>query len=1140
MRRREFISLVGGKASVRPPAGRDEAITVVTDVGSWLRNLNLEQYEIAFRENAIDGTILPSLTAEDLKDLGVKVVGHRRKLLNAIAALHPAAAVKASASNTAIDSLSKKDVDRRQVTVMFSDLVGWTALSERLDPEDLREIIVAYHKCVAEIVRRFDGFVAQHLGDGVLVYFGYPTAHEDDADRAVQAGLELVTAVGRLKTYAQLQTRVGIDTGLVLIGDLMGPSEEHGVIGETPNLAARLQALADPNTVIIAEGTRKLLGNIFELDELGARNVKGIDRPVRAWTALRRSSVDSRFEALHADDLTSLAGRQEESELLQRRWAQAKRGEGKVVSLSGEAGIGKSRLIAELLRCLAGERHTRLRYFCSPQHSDNAFYPIIRHIERAIRLTHSDTPQEKLDKLDEMLVQTSTSIEDAAIIAEMLSLPNDGRYPATELSSEQRRQKTLEALSFQIEALARRNPILMVFEDAQWMDPTTLETLRRTVEQIRTLPALLIVTFRPEFVASWIGLAHVTTLTLNRLTEREIEEIIDDLAGNRLLQGGTRQNIIERADGIPLYAEEMTKAVLEANIEVDSRRAVLSRSVPVPASLRASLMARLDRLGPAKEVAQIGATVGREFSHAVLVEVAREPKPILEEALERLVQAGLLFRRGVPPETTYLFKHALVQDAAYDSVLHSQRSVLHARIVDALLKTVQNAEETQAALLGYHCAQAGLIEKAASYYRRAGERSAARAALVETLKQLQRGLTLLKALPESATRSVLEAELEIALGRVLLSTSGSPALDAGEVFEKAVARCRDLGRTDLLTRALWGFWFNLAHRDMTIADAPAHELLGIAESQKDFSAEFVARTMLGVTRLWEGRFEEGRVNFETASDIVSTSQHSALDLAIVSDHIDIHIRIQLALTLTCLGYLDQADAGANAAVDQSRTIRHLPTRAIVLGAKCRHDWFVGDDKTHQSSATELVRLSEDQGMPFYLALGRGHLGWLAAKDGRVSEGLELLHAGLVDLRSRDAIIWEPYYCGMTADAEIWAGNFDEAERLLAQALDTSKRTGGHWFDSELHRREGEIFLLRGIPDDRAAERSFREAISIAQRQSAKLWELRAAIGLARLWSQCGRRAEARRLLAPAHAWFTEGVETSIVREAAELLARLAN
>ena len=437
---------------------------------------------------------------------------------------------------------------------MFSDLVGSTALSTRMDPEDLREVISAYQKCVAQTVQRFGGFVAKYMGDGVLVYFGYPQAHEDDAERAVRAGLELVASVGGLKTREQLQTRVGIATGLVVVGDLIGSgaSQEQAIVGETPNLAARLQGVAEPNAVVIAESTRRLVGNLFELQDVGAQELKGISGPVRAWAVLRPALVESRFEALHAGGLTELVGREEELELLLRRWSKAKTGEGQVVLLSGEPGIGKSRLTAAVLERLMTEPHTRLRYFCSPQHTDSAFYPIIGQMERAAGFAHNDAPQARLDKLDAVLALASTSVQDAALLAEMLSLPNDGRYPALELTAQQRRERTMEALTAQVEALSRQSPVLMILEDAHWADPTSLEAFGRAVDRIRTLDVLLIVTYRPEFAPPWIGRSYVMALTVNRLGEREIAAMIDRVTGNKPLPASIRQDIIERTDGIPL------------------------------------------------------------------------------------------------------------------------------------------------------------------------------------------------------------------------------------------------------------------------------------------------------------------------------------------------------------------------------------------------------------------------------------------------------------------------------------------------------------------------------------------------------------------------------------------------------------
>src|SRR5262245_38171291 len=817
------------------------------DVGSWLRGLGLERYEAAFRENEIDESVLPTLTADDLKDLGIGIVGHRRKLLDAIAALRADANAQVPPPDAfpTIDKSPKDSAERRQVTVMFSDLVGSTALSARMDPEDLREVISAYQNCVAEIARSFGGFIAKYLGDGVLVYFGYPQAHEHDAERAVRAGLELIPAVAGLKTRVSLQTRVGIATGVVVVGDLIGSGEaqECGIVGETPNLAARLQGIAEPNMVVIAEGTRRLLGNLFELQDLGAKELKGIAGPVRAWVPLRASSVESRFEALHASGLTALVGRDEELELLLRRWPRAKTGEGQVMLLSGEAGIGKSRLTAALLERLADETHTLLRYYCSPQHTDSPLYPIIGQIERAARVVHDDSPQARLDKLDILLAQTSTSAEDAVLFAEMLSLANDGRYPALELTPEQRRQRTLEALITQMEVLTRRKSVLMIFEDAHWTDPTSLEVFGRLISRIRTLRVLLLVTFRPEFEPPWIGQPHVTALTMNRLPERDIGAMIYRIVGNKLLAANVRQDIIERTDGIPLFVEEVTKAVLEAEDECEARRtasAVPSSRLAVPASLHASLMARLDRLGPAKEVAQIGAAIGREVPHPLLAAVVRKPGAELGLALDRLIGAGLLFRHGVPPHATYLFKHALVQDAAYGTLLRDTRRGLHARIADALESHFPEIAETQPELLARHCTEAGLVDKAAGLWGKAGQRSLARSALVEAAEQLTRALRQIAALPASPGLRREQLKHQVALINALFHVKGYAAPETKTATEQArlmIEQAKALGEPPedplLLFSVLYGFWVaNLVAFDSDVCGDLATQFLALARSEE--------------------------------------------------------------------------------------------------------------------------------------------------------------------------------------------------------------------------------------------------------------------------------------------------------------------
>jgi class 3 adenylate cyclase/tetratricopeptide (TPR) repeat protein len=1116
-------------------------------IADWLEELGMPEYGECFAENGIDVSVLRYLTDQDLEKIGV-LLGHRRKMLAAIAEL--VGAVQAPPQPGLTESKPKDTAERRQVTVMFSDLVGSTALAGRMDPEDLREVISGYQKCVAQTVRRFGGFVAKYMGDGVLVYFGYPQAHEDDAERAVRAGLELIAAVGALEAASPLQTRVGIATGLVVVGDLIGSgdAQERGIVGETPNLAARLQGIAEPDTVVIAESTRKLLGNLFELQDLGAQDLKGIGGRVRAWAALRPASVESRFDALHANGLTELVGREEELELLLRRWSKVKVGEGQVVLLSGEAGIGKSRLTAALLERLAAEPHTRLRYFCSPQHTDSAFYPIISQMGRATKLAREGTSKERLDKLDAILAPTLTSIQDAALFAEMLSLSNDGRYPALELPPALRRQKTLEALISQVQRLSRQNPMLMIFEDVHWSDPTSLELLGRMVDRILSLRMLLIVTFRPEFAPPGIGQPQVTPLTINRLARQEAEALIDRIVGNKVLSANIRQDIIERTDGIPLFVEEMTKAVLEAGGEEAGERAVAaipSSAMAVPPSLHASLMARLDRLGPAKELAQIGAAIGREFSQALLAAVTCKPEAELGSALDRLLEAGLLFRHGVPPDATYSFKHALVQDAAHGTLLREPRRSLHARIAKTVETQFPEVAESQPELLARHFKEAGLVEKAALFWGKAGQQSLARSALVEAVAQLTRALDQIAALPSTASLRREQIKLQIELTTALMHTQGHAALQTKTSLAQArslIERAEALGEPPedplLLLSVLYGFWAeNVFAFNGDICCDIAGQFLALAQKQGTTVPLMVGHRLMGTSLVVTGDPVQGRAHYDQALKLHDPSEAIvAVRFGQGAEATTLALRSRAQWFL---GYPEAMLADTSRALSIAQSLGHAATLSFVLFHAALSHFLRGDYATANAQSEALSALAHEKGSLLWEPGAMLLQGTMLAQASNATNAVQMITSAITAWRRSGTTLWMPFYLCHLANIYAKISQFDDAWLRIREAMTLIETTKEMWFQPEVNRIVGEIAIKSPQPHRAKAKAYFERALAIARKQQAKSWELRAAMSMARLWRDQGKRDEARDLLAPVYGWFTEGLDTLDLKEAKALLDELA-
>jgi class 3 adenylate cyclase/predicted ATPase len=1086
------------------------------DIAAWLHDLGLQQYEQAFRDNAIDESLLPELTAEDLKDLGVTLVGHRRRLLAAIAALRSdPGPIPPTVAPAAV-------AERRQLTVMFCDLVGSTPLSARLDPEDLRGIIGAYHRCVAEIVEGFGGFVARYMGDGVLVYFGYPQAHEDDAERATRCGLTLVDRVPQLNQAEELHARVGIATGLVVVG---GEVVEHDVAGDTPNLAARLQVLAEPDTVVVAASTRRLTGDLFEYRDLGEVELKGIATPVSAWQPLRPSAVASRFEALRGSALTPLVGRDEEIDLLLRRWARAKAGEGQVVLVSGEPGIGKSRLTAALTERLHAEPHLRLRYFCSPYHQDSALFPFIDQLGRASGFAHDDPPAAKLTKLEALLSGAAPAEEDVALIADLLSLPEHN--PLSSLSPQRKKEKTLEALLRQLEGLARQQPIVMVFEDAHWIDPTSRELLDLTVEHVRSLPVLLIVTFRREFQPPWTGQPQVSMLTLNRLDRRDRTALVEQIAEGKALPDEIVAQISDRTDGVPLFVEELTKSVLESGVS----------PVGIPTTLHDSLMARLDRLASVRLVAQIGAAIGREFSYQLLHAVLRLPDNELQAALARLVASELVFQRGTPPEAVYSFKHALVQDAAHGSLLRSSRQQLHVQIAEALETHFPELMVTQPELFAQHYTEAGLVEKSVAFWGKAGQRSVARSAMAEAAAQFQKGLDQLALLPDHSDRQRQELELRRALGVALRFVKGQAAPETGHAYARARELWEQLGSpSEFLAVPLGQSFYHTYRGELDLAQRLDEDLLRLSRQRNDSAGLVLGHLSSGRTLMLAGRFASSRSHLEEVLALYDPTSHRSL-VHEAGMHPRVNSLTFLGNVLFFLGFPDQAFARDSGAIAEAQRLAHSPSLAASLSMGAFLLSFVGENAALGERADQLVAVAAEQGFPLWHAAGKILCGWVMVKSGEVTEGMSLLRSGSAAYRTTGSESWRSYYTALLASACEIAGQIEEASTLFDDALQIAERTGVRWFAAELNRHKGQLLLRQGHAE--AAQELYRKALSIAREQEAKLWELRAAVSLAQLRRDQGRHAEARDLLAPIYGWFTEGFDTADLKEAKALLDELA-
>ena len=1041
--------------------------------------------------------------------------------------------------------------ERRQLTVMFCDLVGSSALAERLDPEELHQLLAQYQDACAEVIRRYEGYIARYVGDGLLVYFGYPQAHEDDAQRGVRAGLGIVDAIRDLETKmanpnVNLAVRIGITTGLVVAGDIGSGErvEEKAIVGETPNIAARLQALAKPNKVLIGASTQRLVEGLFDCDELGAQNLKGISQAVTAYRVRAESSAPSRFEASATRRLTPLVGREAEIGLLLNRWGQAKDAEGQVVLLSGEAGVGKSRIVRAFRDRLEAEPLNRVLYYGSPYHQNSPLYPAIDQLERRLRFEKDDETTQKLDKLDVVLNDLSLPVADCApVLASLLSLPIDRRYPALELDPGQLKKKTLEALVAMIQAMSSQQPVLMVVEDVHWIDPSTQELISLLIEQLQSTRSLLLLTFRPEFQSRWGGYTHCTSLTFNRLSRKESAAMITKVTKGKTLPDEVLDQIIGKTDGVPLFIEELTKTVLESDLLKDSGdRYVLSGPLPalaIPASLQDSLMARLDRLAPVKEVAQLAAALGRTFTHQLLAAVSPLDDKELEDALSQLVQAELIYRRGLPPDVTYEFKHTLVQDAAYQSLLKSKRQRYHQKIARALEEQVATTAETEPEVLAYHYTEAGLAEQAIPLWHRAGQRAAERSADVEAIGHITRALNLIEGLPDTPDRAAQELALRITLGSALMSTKGSGSEEVIQTYLRARGLCDRAGQPEQHFAVLWGLWFcRHTGRQYESAQQMADELIALGQQLPDSTFLLQGHHAGWSTRGQSGDFTKALDHIEQGLAIYDIDRHRASAYVYAGHDAGVCAWTDGAVIAWLVGYPDRAVAHAQKGLTLADTLSHPYSSAAAQCYAAILHQFRGEPSAVAGQAEQLVAYCEEKQLPIWLMNATVLLGWALAALGQTEKGIEMMQAAIDERRAKNLWRRQGYYLaifaemlGRVAEVERGLDAISEALRLMDQAYDQ------RW-EAMIHGVHGEL-LAQSTKNYSRAEACFQKSLEIAQRQNAKSLELRAAVSLGRLWRNQGKQAEARDLLAPVYGWFTEGFDTADLKEAKALTEELS-
>jgi predicted ATPase/class 3 adenylate cyclase len=1131
-------------------------VAVLDQVVDLLRQRGRLTYRTLKRQFRLDDAALEDLKIELITGQRLAVDEEGEVLVwRGAAGTAPAALPSPHAPHpdpTAVHAPSVPDAERRQLTVLFCDLVESTALASQLDPEDLREVVLAYQATCAKVIARFEGHIAQYLGDGLLVYFGYPQAHEDDAQRAVRAGLGIVEALGPLNTRlaqergVQLAVRLGCHTGLVVVGEVgAGARQEQLALGETPNIAARLQGLATPNTLVISATTFPLLGGFFACQPLGTPPLKGLVQPLAVYRVLYESMARSRLEAVGRTGWTPLVGREQEIGLLVERWAQARSGLGQVVLLSGEAGIGKSRLVQVLTDQVAAEPQAWLAPCqCSPYHQHSALYPWIELLERVmLRCAREESPQQKLGKLEGFLVQYGLPLAEAVpLFATLLSLPLPTAYAPLTLAPEQQKQRTLHALLTLLRRIAAQQPVLVVLEDLHWVDPSTLELLSLLVDHAPTARILVLLTFRLDFSPPWTGRAHLSQVTLHRLPRHQAAAMIGRIAHGRALPADVVEQIVAKTDGVPLFVEELTKMVLESSLlqERDDGYALPGPLPPlaIPATLHDSLMARLDRLAMVKGLAQLGATLGREFSYDLLQAVSPWDEATVQRGLHQLVEAEFLYQQGRPPQATYRFKHALIQEAAYQSLLKSTRQQYHQHIAQVMEAGFPALWETQPEVLAHHYTEAHRGAQAVRYWQRAGQRAVERSANLEAISHLTQGLAVLQTLPETAERTQHELVLQTTLGPALMITRGFAAPEVEHAYARARALCQQVGETPQLFSVLRGLWqFYNGRGAYQTAGELGEQCLQLAQQGHDTAGLLEAHHTLWTTRLLLGELSLARVHLEQGLALYDAQQHRAL--AFLYGH-DPGVCCQgvAALTLWLLGYPDQALRQQHAAHTLAQEVAHPPSLAFTrMLAAIAHQLRREAHAAH-GQAEALMALATEQGFALFVAMAMILRGGALTASGQRGEQISQLRQGLATVRATGTALWEPYFLALLAEAYGHEGQVEAGLVALSEALVAVQATGERWGEAELYRLQGTLRLQLPSPDIPQVEACFQQALAVARPQHAKSWELRAAVSLARLWQQQGKCSEARELLTPIYGWFTEGFDTADLQDAKALLEAL--